>query len=358
MHRLLKLSSLITIIFYIFVWGGCGSEEPPESPKTVTKKKISAKPPTVSKIHVAQGNSTPPIPSQKTPIPTSMSKAEQNKSMPKDPEKTEQNKVPLPSDNKLVPTTVATGSKTPEGSKESAGTNTPVIAKKNKMPEPVLPAKTVPAKKEKISQKSSPTAEQPDSLKTSNKPKDTSEKTATEIDAPQIPKGEDKAPSDLKTDTSPSLTIETQDTQNEMHSPDIKAITSQVEEQLVPEKTTSSYDPKGRIDPFVPFIKKAEPTKGPAPVKQRHRGPLEKVDIDQLQLVGIIRAPSGNLALVQQASGKGYIIQKGTPIGIKEGHVAEILADQVVVEEKGVDSHNEPITVERLMKIKKPIGEL
>jgi len=354
MHLLIKLLSLITIAFYILVWGGCGNEEPPESQKTVTKK-IIAKPPTPSKKDVVQESGTPPVPSKKVPFPTVVSKADQSEAMPDADKIVDQKKVPPPSDNKSVPPNVGADSKPPEELKD---TYKPLIAK-NEAPKPVLPQNTDSTKEEMTAKSPSGPADRPEPPKAPAKPKDTSiEKIAPETDTPQTPEKEDNAPSDLKPEASPSLSPETQDNQDEMHAPDIKAITSQVEEQLGSDKITSSYDPKGGIDPFVPFIKKAEPTKGPAPPPDRHRGPLEKVDIDQLQLVGIIRAPSGNLALVQQASGKGYIIQKGTPIGIQDGHVAEILANQVVVKEKGVDSHNEPITIERLMKIKKKIGEL
>jgi len=357
MHLLLKLSSLLTIIFYIFIWGGCGSEEPSESRKTVTKK-ISVKPPITPKKNVAQDSSTLPAPSPKLPNQV-ISKTEQSKTMPDAAKKTDRKKVPLPPDNKAVTPTIVAESKPSEASEDSSKSEKPLIAKKEQT-KPALPTKTVPNIEETTKESlPSVTAKPPDSTKASTKPKDVSvEKVAPKTDAAQPPQEDDSALSDSKPDASPSLITETQDSETEAHAPDIKNIKSHVEESLAPEKITSSYDPKGRIDPFIPFIKKAVPTKGPAPEKQRHRGPLEKVDIDQLQLVGIIRAPSGNLALVQLADGKGYIIQTGTPIGIKEGHVAEILADRVVVEEKGVDSHNEPITKERLMKIKKPIGEL
>jgi type IV pilus assembly protein PilP len=301
MRLLIKLSRLITIVFYIFIWGGCGSEEPPEPQKTTTKK-INVKPPATSKENVAQDSGAPPV-----------------------PEKTVTKKINV---------------KPPTASKEN----------------PVQDSGAPPVPSQKPSKPVTSDAKIGVAKKDKTKPKDNSiEKIAPEKDTSELPKEDDIALLDSKPEEPSSLITDNQDSGIETHDPDIE---SDVEKSLEPETTTSSYDPKGRIDPFVPFIKKTAPKKGPAPQIQRHRGPLEKVDIDQLQLVGIIRAPSGNLALVQLADGKGYIIQKRTPIGDKEGHVVEIFADKVKVEEEGVDSHNEPITKERWMKIKKPIGEL
>jgi hypothetical protein len=61
--------------------------------------------------------------------------------------------------------------------------------------------------------------------------------------------------------------------------------------------------------------------------------PLQKVDLSQLKLSGIIRASSGHKAMVEEASGKGYVIEKGTFIGINCGRVAQILKDRIIVDE-------------------------
>ena len=61
--------------------------------------------------------------------------------------------------------------------------------------------------------------------------------------------------------------------------------------------------------------------------------PLQKADLSQLKLVGIIRASSRNRAMVEEASGRGYVIEKGTFIGINCGRVGRILKDRVIVDE-------------------------
>jgi hypothetical protein len=61
--------------------------------------------------------------------------------------------------------------------------------------------------------------------------------------------------------------------------------------------------------------------------------PLQKADLSQLKLTGIIRASSGNRAMVEEASGRGYVIEKGAFIGINCGRVAQILKDRIIVDE-------------------------
>ena len=139
-------------------------------------------------------------------------------------------------------------------------------------------------------------------------------------------------------------------------------------EQKVDEKKSLEekfvYNPMGKIDPFEPLVK-AEPV--PASVsmaikkkksKRRiPRTPLEMVDLSQLRLTGIIRASSGNKAMVEEASGKGYVIAKGTYIGIYSGRVIQILNDRVIVEEEVEDSLGNLTIQKRELKFQKPTGE-
>ena len=89
-----------------------------------------------------------------------------------------------------------------------------------------------------------------------------------------------------------------------------------------------SYNPAGKPDPFKPFIQLAS-IKG----TKTALTPLQKFDISQLKLVAIITAPSGNIALVEDVTGKGYFLKKGTWIGKNDGKVTKILKDKVIIEE-------------------------
>jgi type IV pilus assembly protein PilP len=76
-----------------------------------------------------------------------------------------------------------------------------------------------------------------------------------------------------------------------------------------------------------------------------------------LKLVGIILASSGNRALVEEASGKGYVIKKGTYIGINGGKIVKIQKEIVTVEEKFEDYSGKIQTRKRQIKLPKPPGE-
>ena len=98
------------------------------------------------------------------------------------------------------------------------------------------------------------------------------------------------------------------------------------------------YDPAGKIDPFEPLFKETPKIKSASwTYTETGRKPtteLEKIDLSQLRLTGIILAASGNKALVQESSGRGHVISKGTYIGIHGGRVSGVLRDMVIVEEQ------------------------
>jgi type IV pilus assembly protein PilP len=105
-----------------------------------------------------------------------------------------------------------------------------------------------------------------------------------------------------------------------------------VAEKKEPEKKEEaeySYNPAGKPDPFKPFIQLS-------PAREASRTPLtplQKFDISQLKLVAIISTPEGNIAMVEDATGKGYFLKKGTWIGKNDGKVTKILKDKVIIEE-------------------------
>lgn len=90
-----------------------------------------------------------------------------------------------------------------------------------------------------------------------------------------------------------------------------------------------SYNPSGKPDPFRPFIE-LTPARVPRTVPLT---PLQKYDISQLKLVAIISTPEGNVALIEDATKKGYFLKKGTWIGKNDGKVTKIHKDRVIVEE-------------------------
>jgi Tfp pilus assembly protein PilP len=98
------------------------------------------------------------------------------------------------------------------------------------------------------------------------------------------------------------------------------------------------YDPTGKIDPFTPIIKS-----DPKPPKtlvtyidqpSRPTTDLEKVELSQLKLKGVILASSGNRGLVQESSGRGHIVKIDTRIGRRGGKVVKINKDRIIVQER------------------------
>ena len=120
------------------------------------------------------------------------------------------------------------------------------------------------------------------------------------------------------------------------------------------------YNPKGKIDPFEPLFRE-KPTVTLAKKKRKKRTPrtpLEKIDLSQLKLVGIILASSGNRALVEESNGKGYVVKKGTYMGTNAGKVVKIEKDKVIVAEEFEDFRGNVTLRNKELKLPKPPGEL
>jgi type IV pilus assembly protein PilP len=118
------------------------------------------------------------------------------------------------------------------------------------------------------------------------------------------------------------------------------------------------YNAIGKIDPFEPlFREKPVSVKKKTGKKRIPQTPLERIDLSQLKLVGIILATSGNRALVEESSGKGYVIKKGTYIGVNSGKVVKIKKEKVVVEEEFEDVFGKSKLRQREIKLPKPPGE-
>ena len=136
------------------------------------------------------------------------------------------------------------------------------------------------------------------------------------------------------------------------------------ESELVREtrEIMTSYNPKGRFDPFEPLFKEQQ-NEETSVKKQSDREkripqtPLERVALSQLKLSAIIRASSGNKALVVDATGKGYVVKKGTYIGLNSGRVIQIEPERIVIEEDIEDIMGELKIRNSELKLQKPPGE-
>jgi type IV pilus assembly protein PilP len=130
-------------------------------------------------------------------------------------------------------------------------------------------------------------------------------------------------------------------------------------QKILPDGTPAKYNPIGKIDPFEPLFKE-EKTIAANTLKHKKRiprTPLERIDLGQLKLVGIIMADSGNRALVEEASGKGYVIKEGTYIGTNGGKIVSIQKETVTVEEELEDVYGKLTIRKKELKLPKPPGE-
>ncbi len=85
-----------------------------------------------------------------------------------------------------------------------------------------------------------------------------------------------------------------------------------------------------RPDPFFPFLTQ-EIMKAEAKAKAELSG-TQKFEPAQLTLVAIVSGKRGLLAMVQDSSGAGYVLRKGTKIG-ETGEVIQIAQDKVIIEQ-------------------------
>ena len=89
-----------------------------------------------------------------------------------------------------------------------------------------------------------------------------------------------------------------------------------------------TYNPIGKRDPFAPLVVKgaAKPSR-PLP-------PLERFNVVEFKLTGVVWGGLGYNAMLESPDGKGYFVHVGTVIGPNKGVVKKITQQSVVVEEK------------------------
>jgi type IV pilus assembly protein PilP len=114
-----------------------------------------------------------------------------------------------------------------------------------------------------------------------------------------------------------------------------------------PEPEPSKYIRRVNRDPFRPPSIQARTSKR----SRDNLSPLERFELGQLKLVGIIWDVKEPRAMIEDTAGLGYTILVGTPIGGGEGKVKAIHRNQVVVEESFEDFSGKKKTREVFMKL-------
>jgi Tfp pilus assembly protein PilP len=107
-------------------------------------------------------------------------------------------------------------------------------------------------------------------------------------------------------------------------------------------ETTPPVEPKpnqlstqtaGRRDPFRPFTLNTRTHNR----LRENLSPLERYELGQLRLVGVVWHVKEPSAMIEDSAGLGYVVKVGTPIGPNDGKVKAIKPDQIIVEETYVD---------------------
>ena len=175
---------------------------------------------------------------------------------------------------------------------------------------------------------------------------------------------EDKKEASKAPVVSKKIAVKSQPQTSTPGTPKMDASENKADEAIVggqgPKIASRIYDPKQRINPFTPVFGNKDKNAGEKTRKRKKRTPqtpLEKISLDQLKLVAIIRASSGNRALVEDTIGKGYIIKNGTYIGLNAGMVTQINADSIIVEEEVENLKGDFVLQSTEIKLQKPAGE-
>ncbi len=117
------------------------------------------------------------------------------------------------------------------------------------------------------------------------------------------------------------------------------------------------YKLEGRPDPFVPFLTKkaSTPKLDPNEIIDDGEGELsgmQKFEPGQLTLVAVLESTSQKIAMVEDVTGKGYILNEGTPIG-RRGIVTQITPNQVLIVETARTRAGKDLKTTVIMRLKK-----
>jgi Tfp pilus assembly protein PilP len=89
----------------------------------------------------------------------------------------------------------------------------------------------------------------------------------------------------------------------------------------------------GKRDPFRPFTLNTRFNNR----LRENLSPLERYDLGQLRLVGVVWHVKEPSAMIEDSVGLGYIVKVGTPIGANEGKIRAIKPNEIIIEETYVD---------------------
>lgn len=138
-------------------------------------------------------------------------------------------------------------------------------------------------------------------------------------------------------------------------------LAQEVEEPSVPlaaaqEMGDYEYMLEGRADPFTPFIAPAMTANVPDPNEIVDENltltGMQLFEPGQLTLVAILMTNSSKIAMVEDVTGRGYMLNEGTLIG-RRGVVSQIDAQQVSITEKAKTRAGKELLSTVIMRLNK-----
>lgn len=128
-------------------------------------------------------------------------------------------------------------------------------------------------------------------------------------------------------------------------------------EKSEPEAPPFKYIVEGRRDPFIPFVTEKAASSGNEDMneiveKDVVLSGMQLFEPGQLNLVALLAKGAEHFAMVEDSTGKGYVIAKGTKIG-RRGVVVEIIPNKVLIEETAETRAGQKIVTKVVMVLKK-----
>jgi Tfp pilus assembly protein PilP len=119
--------------------------------------------------------------------------------------------------------------------------------------------------------------------------------------------------------------------------------------------STFEYQIEGRQDPFMPFLTERSTNNENLDEiidgDQNLTG-MQLFEPGQLTLVALMVSGTGKYAMVQDFTGKGYVIEEGTKIG-RRGVVSNIVQNKVIIEEQALTRGGKTLINKIAMVLKK-----
>lgn len=93
------------------------------------------------------------------------------------------------------------------------------------------------------------------------------------------------------------------------------------------------YDPSGKRDPFRPY-KSIRINSDSIKSQERDLEPLEKYEIEKLEIVAILWEVKNPRAILKTPDGSAHTVSKSSKVGINFGKIVSIREGEIVVQEK------------------------